>query len=134
MVRVATSEASDGGSLGGDHGTSRRRGITFLASGAWNDACTDLGTKLPWHARRANVLLEADGLEHLIGGRVHVGELLLQIHRETTPCGRMDEIVPGLCRVLRDDCRGGVYGEVLRGGSLRVGDMVRAENRAQSSP
>jgi len=130
MQCVAASDASVGGSLAGDHGSNRHRGITLLASGAWQDACDDLGAELPWHARRANVLLEIDSLSALIGRRLRLGELLLHIHRETTPCGRMDEVLPGLCRALCDDCRGGVCGEILRGGTLRVGDIVTLEARS----
>jgi MOSC domain-containing protein YiiM len=37
----------------------------------------------------------------------------------------MDEIQPGLRRVLTPNLRGGVWGKVLQGGLLRVGDEVR---------
>lgn len=127
MVRVTSSIAAVAGSLEGDHGSSRQRGITFLAVGDWCRVCAELETELPWYVRRANVLLDADSLVSLIGCRLHIGDLLLQVHCETEPCGRMDEIHAGLCEVLRPDCRAGVYGEVLQGGCLSVGDTVRCE-------
>jgi len=124
MQIVTAVTAAEGGGLCGDHGTSRKRGITFFASGAWAEVCREADVILPWHVRRANVLLEADELGHLVGQCIRIGDVLLQIHRETTPCSRMDEILPGLCDVLRDNCRGGVCGEVLHAGRLQVGDVV----------
>jgi hypothetical protein len=37
----------------------------------------------------------------------------------------MDEIQPGLRRILTPALRGGVWGKVLQGGVLRIGDEVQ---------
>lgn len=100
------------------------RGVTFLAARQWDQVNAELGAALPWHTRRANVLLDADNLADLIGKRVRVGELLVEVKDETKPCGLMDEFHAGLTRTLVPECRGGVFGRVLEGGALRVGDVL----------
>ncbi len=103
------------------------RGITFLAARQWDQVNEELGTEMPWHARRANVLLDADGLADLLGRTVTVGDLRVEIMGETVPCGTMEAIQPGLTRALAPECRGGVYGRILRGGTIRVGDALTIE-------
>jgi MOSC domain-containing protein YiiM len=43
---------------------------------------------------------------------------------ETDPCGNMERAHPGLRAALTPNWRGGIYGEVLEGGTLSVGDAV----------
>lgn len=57
------------------------------------------------------------------GDRLQVGEAVLEITRPCTPCGRMDEIRPGLQEALRG--RRGMLARVLQGGWIRRGDSVR---------
>ena len=55
---------------------------------------------------------------------LQVGACRFAIGGETTPCERMDELQPGLRRILTPALRGGVWGKVLQGGALRIGDAV----------
>lgn len=58
------------------------------------------------------------------GTHLQVGsEAVLELTGPCTPCGRMDEIRPGLQAELAG--RRGVLARVVRGGVIRVGDPVR---------
>jgi MOSC domain-containing protein YiiM len=101
------------------------RQVTFLDIGQWQEVLAALGIDLPWYTRRANVLIEGIDLPITVGRRLQVGACRFAIGGETTPCERMDEIQPGLRRILTPALRGGVWGKVLQGGALHIGDEVQ---------
>jgi MOSC domain-containing protein YiiM len=101
-----------------------KREITLLSAESWAAACRDLGVDLPWWRRRANLLIEGLDLSATIGRTLFIGSIRIQVHGETKPCGLMDQQHAGLRQALVPDCRGGVYGQVLAGGTIRVGDPV----------
>jgi MOSC domain-containing protein YiiM len=113
--------AEEGAGLQGHGRVSNKRGVTLLSREQWDDVCRELGHDLPWHTRRANVLVEGVALGPLIGRRLRIGEVEVEVVAETEPCPRMDEAWPGLRAVLEPDCRGGVHGQIVRGGVIRVG-------------
>jgi MOSC domain-containing protein YiiM len=125
MQEIPSAHAAVDGGLEGDVASSPNRGITFLASGQWEEVCRELGAGIPWHTRRANVLVEAASLAHLIGRTISVGEIDVEVLAETRPCGLMDELHPGLRRALTPACRAGVHGRVIRAGRVCMGDPVR---------
>ncbi len=124
MREIDVVVAKIGGGIDGDLECTPDRGITFLASQQWRQVVRELGTDLPWHTRRANVLVDAPTLSGWIGKNVRIGEVQVAIKSETHPCGLMDRLHAGLKDALRPECRGGVYGRVTRGGSFRVGDEI----------
>ena len=124
MREIDLAVAKIGGGIDGDLECTPDRGITFLASQQWRQVVRELGTDLPWHTRRANVLVDAPTLSGWIGKTVRIGEVQVAIKSETHPCGLMDRLHAGLKDALRPECRGGVYGRVTRGGSFRVGDEI----------
>jgi MOSC domain-containing protein YiiM len=101
------------------------RQVTFLDVGQWQEVLDELGIELPWYTRRANVLIEGIALPTTVGRRLQIGACRFAIGGETTPCERMDELQPGLRRILTPALRGGVWGKVLQSGALRVGDAVQ---------
>ena len=105
-------------------GTGMRQ-VTFLDVGQWQEVLAERGVDLPWYTRRANVLIEGLDLPTTVGRRLQIGACRFAIGGETTPCERMDALQPGLRRVLTPSLRGGVWGKVLQGGPLRVGDEVQ---------
>ena len=101
------------------------RQVTFLDSAQWQEAVCELGITLPWQSRRANLLLEGIDLAEAVGQQIQIGECLFTIYGETEPCQRMDELQPGLRSKLCLDMRGGVWGKVVHGGLLQVGQRVQ---------
>lgn len=124
MKEIARTVALVDGGLEGDIAVSADRGVTFIASGQWKQVVAELGTELPWHTRRANILVECDGLGDLIGKTVRIGDVRVHVNAETKPCGLMDKLHDGLKTALVPDCRAGVYGRVVAGGEIRVGDHL----------
>jgi len=100
------------------------REVTLLSAGAWSDVCRELGADIPWHTRRANLLIEGMDLPATIGNKLRIGEVTLIIHGETKPCALMDQQHTGLRDALKPNARGGVYGQVLSAGTIRLGDKV----------
>ena len=121
-LREATLVAGQG--MVGSVGRSRRRQITILAREAWDAATRFLDFVPGPECRRANILVSGIELAHTRGRTLRLGECLIAVGGELTPCERMDDASPGLREGLRPDWRGGVFGEVLEGGVVRVGDSV----------
>ncbi|HRX85032.1 MAG TPA: MOSC domain-containing protein [Phycisphaerae bacterium] len=113
-----------GDGLDGDVEATTVRAVTFIAAQQWHQVQQELGGAMPWHTRRANVLVEADSLAHLIGRTIRVGDVHVRVNAETKPCELMDELQPGLRAALKPECRGGVYGSVIQEGDIAVGDVV----------
>ena len=102
-----------------------RREVTLLAAEAWADTCRELGVEIPWLVRRANFLIEGVDLAATLGQVISIGPVQIRVHGETKPCGIMESQQAGLRDALKPNFRGGVHGEVLTGGTIRVGDPVR---------
>ncbi len=124
MVEVEQQRVVAGRGLEDDRRAKGKRGITFLSAERWRETMALLGESLPWHSRRANVLVEGFDLAATIGQCIRVGNVSIKIWDETRPCGEMDEICMGLKDALKPELRGGVHGEVLEGGVIRIGDRV----------
>lgn len=78
-------------------------------------------------ALRRNLVISGINLVALKNARVRVGGALLQIVGPCQPCSRMEEAVgPGGYAAMRG--HGGMTARVLEAGSIRVGDVVRAES------
>ncbi len=127
MREITEANAKVDGGLDVDIPVSRNRGITFLSNEQWNTVTRQLGANLPWHTRRANVLVECASLGQLIGQSIRVGEVVVDIKAETDPCQMMEDQHAGLLKALVPEVRGGVYGRVVRGGKIKVGDLITVQ-------
>jgi MOSC domain-containing protein YiiM len=81
-------------------------------------------TMLPDEHRR-NVTVEGVPLNHLVGRCFWLGETLLEATRLSTPCRHIEEI---LGKAVFDPMinRSGLNCKILQGGTVRVGDVIRA--------
>jgi MOSC domain-containing protein YiiM len=135
MQELQRAEISTQAGVQGDsRGKTGNRQVTVLAAEDWRTACDAVGRDIPWTVRRANLLVEGLALARMTGATIRIGEVVLQVKRETDPCGRMDDQVEGLCEALRPAWRGGVCCRVLRGGTVAAGDEVILEPADGNSP
>ncbi|MFV1987241.1 MAG: MOSC domain-containing protein [Gemmatimonadota bacterium] len=103
------------------------RQVTLLDADAWERATVELGVAVDPAARRANVLIRGLDLRESSDRVVRIGGARIQVRGETRPCQRMDDASDGLREALVPDWRGGAYGTVLGGGTIRVGDEASWE-------
>ena len=128
-VRVTEGEGVHGDLRGALRpGKTGKRQITLIEAESWAAALADLKIDLPWHVRRANLLVQGVRLPREPGAVIRIGETLrIRVTCECDPCSRMDEISPGLKAALLPDWRGGVCGKVISDGEIAIGDEVRIE-------
>ncbi|CAG35977.1 MOSC domain-containing protein [Desulfotalea psychrophila] len=124
MLEVATSQISLEAGLAGDiSGKPGTRQITLLSADVWQEVCAELSEQVPWTVRRANLLVAGVRFKQSDVGRIlHIGDVQIEITRETVPCKLMDAQVSGLLAALNKEWRGGVCGRVVAGGNIEVGD------------
>ena len=121
MDRVQRAHVVAGRGLEGNANQGGKRQITLLSKEAWELAVTELGVDLDPACRRANLLLSGLDLTASAGRTLAIGSIQIQVRGETRPCDLMDREHEGLQAVLRPEWRGGVFGEALDSGSIRVG-------------
>lgn len=124
MDSVDEANAIAGSGLAGNADRSRRRQVTIIDETAWNTAAVETGHVVDSSKRRANIMLRGIDLEQSRGKHLRIGTCLIRILGETTPCERMEEAQPGLRSALRPSWRAGVFGEIVEGGPLRIGDAA----------
>jgi len=121
---------------GGLHGDCRgvvkpggrgRRQVTLIERADWDAAMAEVGHNIPWQERRANLLVEGMDLPQVPGTLIRIGDVVLEVTRETDPCERMEALATGLKAALSVDWRGGVCTRVKAGGHIAVGDVIGIE-------
>ena len=124
MDAVDDAQATAGRGLTGSADQGRRRQITIIDEAAWRDATAEAGAAVDPSMRRANVMLRGIALAESRGKLLHIGGCVVQILGETRPCERMEEAQAGLRDALGSAWRGGVFGEIVESGMIRVGDAA----------
>lgn len=106
-------------------GSAKNRQVTILSTVDWLQVCKEIDADLPWTIRRANLLVDKLTFSQAdVGKTLYIGDIELEITRETDPCSRMDDQHQGLKSALMSEWRGGVCCKVIKAGSLKVGDSV----------
>ena len=123
--RAATAVAGSG--LVGNADQGGRRQVSMLSAEAWARAEAELGRAVDPAARRANLMVRGVDLRDSRGRVLQDGPCRILVRGELRPCRRMDDAVPGLLAALDPEWRAGIYGEVLSGGDISVGDPVAWE-------
>jgi MOSC domain-containing protein YiiM len=130
LQRVELVEAVAGRGLVGDR-FFRREGagkpeqeVTLIESEALAALGREDGIELEPARSRRNLLTRGVPLNHLVGREFSVGEVRLRGVELCEPCGHLEMLTvagikKGLCH------RGGLRAQVLQGGTLRTGDVIR---------
>ena len=127
MDAAQEAELVAGRGIRGNADQGRRRQVTVVERDALDRMMAEIGERVAYSARRANLLVSGVDLAETRGRILYVGACRLAIGGETRPCYRMDEAVPGMRQAMRQEWRGGVFCAVLDDGVIRVGDSVRVE-------
>lgn len=127
MDAAQEAELVAGRGIRGNADQGRKRQVTVVDRGALDRMMEQMGERVAYSARRANLLISGIELAETRGRILHVGGCRLEIGGETRPCYRMDEALEGMQQAMRQDWRGGVFCAVLDDGVIRVGDPVRLE-------
>jgi MOSC domain-containing protein YiiM len=122
MDPVDDAEAIAGRGLIGNADQGRRRQVTIIDEAAWREAAAETGHEVDPSKRRANVMLRGIPLADSRGKLLRLGHCLVRILGETRPCEQMEEAQPGLRKALSPDWRAGVFGEIVEGGTIHIGD------------
>jgi MOSC domain-containing protein YiiM len=128
MDRVDRAELVAGRGVRGSANQGGRRQVSIISQEAWDAAIEQLGVAVDPSARRANVMVSGVDLEETRGKLLRLGPTLIRILGEVRPCERMDEAEEGLRNALKPHWRGGVFGEILEGGTIAVGDPAAIES------
>ncbi len=121
MAARAELTAVEGKGLSGDaaFGTTRRQVLVI-------DSETLSSFGLTPGAVRENITLEGIRLQGIRrGSRLHVGDVVLLISGDCTPCEYIEDLRPGLRKEMAG--QRGVLAQVERGGTLTIGSAVRLE-------
>jgi MOSC domain-containing protein YiiM len=77
---------------------------------------------------RSNIETTLISLQPLVGWEIQVGEAVVFLYEPRTPCHKMERIHPGLQQQMKNG-KQGVLAQVVRSGTVRVGDEIRALRR-----
>ena len=113
------------GRLSRDTGQPTRRQVTLIEREQIAEHAAALRLpSIPPGVVRSNIETMGINLISLLGHEVEIGGALLLFYAPRDPCAKMDAICQGL-RALMMNSRQGVLAEVLRSGTIRVGDPIR---------
>ena len=126
LIKANTVEVSRENGISGDyHGKSKTSQITILSKESWENANKEIGTSLPWTARRSNLFVEGIDFKESIGKLIGIGtDVVLKITGECKPCSIMEKTQKGLYKALEKDWRGGVETIVLKSGKIKIDDDI----------
>ena len=99
------------------------REVTLLESEALEALKKEQGIELTFEQSRRNILTHSVPLNHLVGKKFQIGEVVLRGIRLCEPCKKLaqntqPEVLPALIH------RGGLRAEILTEGLLQVGDPI----------
>ena len=112
------------GRLSRDTGEPSRRQVTLIEREQIAEHAVALALpSIPPSAVRSNIETTGINLISLLAREVEIGGAVLRFYARRDPCAKMDAIRQGL-RALMLNSRQGVLAEVLRSGTIRVGDSI----------
>lgn len=131
LVKSATAETERG--LAGDHvmkgllpGVENPldKQITLIEAEALEAVQAEKGVSISHEESRRNLLTRGVPLNHLVGKRFRVGEVLLEGQRLCEPCSHLEKLTSKtLISPFLHRC--GLRARIVEGGKLTVGDLIR---------
>lgn len=97
--------------------------VTLIEAEAIAAACQEYKLSFDHLTTRRNLLTEGVPLNHLVGHEFAVGEVMLKGVELCEPCGHLEKLtIPDIRKSLVH--RGGLRAQIVRGGTLQVGDRI----------
>ncbi len=124
MQKVSTASLVQGQGIKDNADFGRGRQITLIEKETWELLCSQMGQDLDPSVRRANLMISGVQLLDTASKVLQVGPVRIKVRGETQPCHMMDRACDGLRTKMALMWRGGVWGDVLDGGRIQVGDEV----------
>jgi MOSC domain-containing protein YiiM len=123
VIAVEEVEAVAGRGLRGDRKFGALRSITVVSEEELSAAADKWGSPIPPGSTRRQVTISGHPLSREPGARLRIGEVIVEVNGDCSPCETMEESVgPGARAALRG--LAGVTGSIVEGGVIRVGDQV----------
>ena len=134
LQKVETIEVVEGKGIAGEPryfgrmsrrtGKPSRRQVSLIEREQIAEHAASLGLEtIPPGAVRSNIETEGINLVSLVGNEIEIGEAVLLLYEPRDPCAKMDAICQGL-RELMLNSRQGVMAEVVKSGTIKVGDAI----------
>ena len=129
LISVPEVEAIPGQGLAGDRRangkpTKPMNQVTLIETESLAAAARDYELTIEPLLARRNLLTEGVPLNHLVGVEFQVGPVVLRGIELCEPCGYLEGCTfPGIKKALLH--RGGLRAEIVRGGTIRVGDSIQ---------
>lgn len=102
------------------------REVTLIEAEAIDALARECGIEIDAGSARRNIVTRGVPLNHLVGKKFRVGEVVLEGIRLCEPCGHMESLTkPGVKDGLIH--RGGLRARVIEEGIIRAGDRVEVE-------
>jgi MOSC domain-containing protein YiiM len=99
------------------------RQVTFVEREVIANVNDENGVELAENETRRNLVTEGVPLLYLIGATFRVGDVVFRGIKSCPPCAYLEKQTrPGVRAALAN--RGGLRAEVVRGGTLRIGDEI----------
>ena len=99
------------------------REVTLIEAEAIEAIAREANIALPPGASRRNIVTRGVPLNHLVGRRFRVGDVILEATRLCEPCAHLEALAgKGVLHALLH--RGGLRTVIVREGTIRVGDPI----------
>ena len=93
--------------------------ITSIAS---YDILTQHQIKTDYGILGENLLIDYNPYKLGVGAKLQIGNTILQISQNCTLCNHLSKIDKRIPKLLKEDR--GIFGKVIQGGSIKVGDEI----------
>lgn len=126
LASVAEVEAVAGQGLVGDRKYGANRHISIVSTEELDEAAAKWGSDIAVGSTRRQITVTGSRLPRSEGTIVRLGEVLVSVNGDCSPCDIMETSVgPGAREALVH--LAGITGSVIEGGTIRVGDPVEFE-------